>query len=277
MKDRHAAEDGKPYEIRAFIKYRAMTPRTIESRRQLNLDLRESSYTIYGWLGSAHVESSDWRMPPHEALANLPDWGVPAGLVCEASTLIELSAAEAFIRQYGPLHFELDYHPGRPAYPDGEQQPPISGVMSNEQESLRFGVSSEELLAARAVLRKAWEGDRDALQRIRADALQNLTFDTADASGPAPAAFQWAATDLWNLICILFLKDYTPGRLGKCANPDCQTYFVKPRRTQTVCERQECLRWAQNKSALNWWNRKGRVKRETKVKRRSSSKERKTK
>lgn len=239
----------------------ANRPKTIEiSMQQQLLSEEPASYWISGLLDSTNIDTSKWQRPPHVVLANLPNWGATAKETGDP-TLIELSAAQAFVRQCGPLHFQLgDYHP---RLRKGES--PEKG---------RFVVVSEQLHEARAVLRKAWEGDGDALQRVTAGALEVLKVVDADASGSAPVAFEWLATDLWNLICILFLQDYVPGRLGKCANPECQLYFIKPRRTQTVCERPECLSWAQKKSSLNWWNRQGRVNRARKEKRRSNSDQR---
>lgn len=69
----------------------------------------------------------------------------------------------------------------------------------------------------------------------------------------------WLGTkDLWTMICFLFLRDLTAGKLGICENPDCPApYYKKKRSTQKFCEAGPCVAFAQRQYALRWWNADG--------------------
>ena len=64
-------------------------------------------------------------------------------------------------------------------------------------------------------------------------------------------------TDLFGIICILFLRDFAAGRLGKCANPDCQApFFVRSRKTQRFCDAPVCIVYSHRLSANNYWRKR---------------------
>jgi hypothetical protein len=239
------------YEMRCDILYRARVPRSTGIMKQLALIGGEmSSYTIEGTLASDAVDSEKWTEPPHKVLANLPVLP-PTGELQQHDgiTPIDPKAAETFIRNYGVLDFITDDAPIL------DSKNPDSGIA---EAGSHFAVKSSALQMAQNVLRKAWEGDPDALVNIRKDAVEDLVLELGGFPGPAGnGRLELRAANLWNFICVLFLRDYVAGKIGKCINPSCPVpYFLKRRRTQKACDL--CLEWAQKKYALDWWNQHGR-------------------
>jgi hypothetical protein len=228
--------------MRCLIRYDARIPKSISMIKQFDLDREMSGYIIEGTLSQDVISSDSWKEPPHKALANLRDLKAK-GVIQEESgvTPIDPKTAKKFISMYGLLNF-------------------TTGVVSEAGSA--FTVSSEELREGRHLLRRAWEGDIGALAQIRKFAIETLVLDAPDVTGPeALGNFKFKAISLWRFACLLFLKDFALDKLGKCANPECRgPYFVKPRRTQSVCERRSCLDWAQRKFKADWRRKQGRPK-----------------
>jgi predicted RNA-binding Zn ribbon-like protein len=54
--------------------------------------------------------------------------------------------------------------------------------------------------------------------------------------------------------CILFLRDFSAGRLGICVNPHCPSpLYVRSRRTQKCCDVPICQVYSHRTSANKHW------------------------
>lgn len=182
------------------------------------------------------------KHPPHVALANLLD---------------DEKAALKFVESYGPLFASKEY-----LRKNGEARD-LLPLSSNEsvRELLKehpsadfyhYGVSN--LWQQRAILRKAWEGDRAAIESIRQHASANISSQWKFQRGQIDIT----APDAWTVVCILFLIDHESGNTVKCENPDCPaSYFVRKRRTQKFCESGPCVAYGQRLRANRWWKQHG--------------------
>jgi hypothetical protein len=228
------------YEIRCLVGYEARIPKSTSILKQFDLDNALARYVIHGTLGTGATSSGRWKDSPHKALANLPDLPGRRALQEGGAMPIDPNAADAFVAKYGFLRV-------------------TTGGAKDSDDVSEAAVASDELRQARQVLRSAWEGDFGALVQIRKGAIESLVLDVPDISSRASMGrFKCTAPDLWSFACILFLKDFAMDKLGKCANPECRApYFIRPRRTQTVCERRSCLDWAQRKFKSEWWKKQG--------------------
>lgn len=131
----------------------------------------------------------------------------------------------------------------------------------------RFYVSLAEFSQAQQVLRRAWEGGAAAVSKIEEQILGVGFFqDTQVHASPETGAILIDVSNLWNFICVLFIRDFGAGRTSRCLNPECPApYFLKRRRTQKVCELGSCTAWAQRQYALRWWNQHGKKRRSRKA------------
>jgi hypothetical protein len=78
------------------------------------------------------------------------------------------------------------------------------------------------------LLRRAWKGEEKAIRRMETKLAARVDVS---ASG-----IDIAVIDLWNLVRLLFLRDYRAGRTKMCANPDCSSpYFLQQRQGQRYC------------------------------------------
>jgi hypothetical protein len=234
------------------IQYRSPSPQNIRIIRQLGLTQPVTGYMITGELSGALVNPSGWQQPPHSALANLAEIQGNEETSLDGISMADPRAAKAFLKGYGVL------------YINGINKATGDQHAAQDSEGKRtFRVNSEDLTEARTLLRRGWEGDPRALQQVRHDAFRGLVI--APPESPSPLrSFELIVANLWSLVCILFWRDYTLRRLSRCVNPDCRAYFVKPRKTQNVCQRQVCLDWSQRQYRLDWWDRRGRRRRATK-------------
>jgi hypothetical protein len=110
------------------------------------------------------------------------------------------------------------------------------------------------ILDWRDTLRKAWEGNADALDTIQRwnnlYMMTSLKFDNG--------RIVMESEHLLGTIHLLFLRDHLAGKAAICGNPDCaQRYFVKRRGTQRFCEARGCSEYAQREYARKWWHQKG--------------------
>ena len=90
-----------------------------------------------------------------------------------------------------------------------------------------------EVLLYREHLRRAWEGDTFTFFAFPA-------WNGATLCGMAAGGFLITINDLWPLIQVMFIQDWTEKRIKKCGNPDCPApYFCAVRRGQKFCS-QKC-------------------------------------
>jgi hypothetical protein len=100
-------------------------------------------------------------------------------------------------------------------------------------------------------LRKAWAGDKEALQwaQGRLDVERfNVTYKMEH--------LLVEPRSLVSTVCLLVLRDRAAGKTAICANPDCHSpYFIKKRKTQKYCESGPCTEKAQRDQKRDWWTR----------------------
>jgi len=199
-----------------------------------------SGYVISGKLGDGDAE---WPEPPHIAFANL---------LAEKP-----EAVETFVKRFGLLsRLYIDRND-----PDGK----------------RFTIDSATFLVLQDRLRAAWdyasttEGENDYPAAGGAAAAADIEGDVEEGFDTkvvvAYGYVELRPKDLWAAICFLFLWDFKAGKLGICENPDCPApYFRRKRRTQKFCEQGPCVAYKQRKYSLDYWNRKGKKRRDKKTK-----------
>jgi hypothetical protein len=59
------------------------------------------------------------------------------------------------------------------------------------------------------------------------------------------------------------------GHIGRCENPDCQTYFVKLKNKYRFCDSRNCQAYGQRKCKREWWAKEGTARRKLSKKQRS--------
>lgn len=153
--------------------------------------------------------------PPHEAFANLSG---------------DRQEMEAFAKRFGIVKHPSP-HPGLVAV---------------------FGPPRDITYKRVEHLRKAWQGDADALQKLRHQ-IEVLTTFRFKIEGKR---IELEPRDVWSKICFLFLCDQAAGKTAICANPDCHSpYFIKRRKTQKYCTSGPCTEQAQREQKRLWWER----------------------
>jgi len=252
----------KLYEIRGVVRYHARAP-NIEgiSNEQMDYEGGTSSYVLHGKFSSEVLVSVLWKEPPHMVLANIRASDPAGALQLQyGGSPPDRREVQAFIRRYGVLRYRAD---------SPRIDPSEAATLAQTPEH-DFAVSSDEVAGAQSLLRRGWDGDPAAVSEIQHAAESSVTVSVPASEYEKPengAVVKLIANDLWNFLCILFMRDYATGKIGKCAHPECPApYFVKRRRTQTVCEVGTCSAWAQRKYALRWWNEEGQKRRAKKVK-----------
>jgi hypothetical protein len=123
------------------------------------------------------------------------------------------------------------------------------------------------VLEFREVLRRAWRGDPAAAHRIEA-----IAQVSARILVTKNGQFELIIDNLLGMASILFLRGFSTGRLGICANPHCPSpFFVRSRGTQKFCDMPVCMVYSHRISANNYWARhreKAQVKSKKRVKKR---------
>jgi hypothetical protein len=183
------------------------------------------------------------KHPPHVALANLLD---------------NEKAALKFVESFGPLFSSREYLRNNS---DARSLLPLPHAESVREllkqhpgaDFYHYGTSL--IYQQRDILRKAWEGDRSAIESMRQHAAANVTSQWKFHHG----RIDITAPDAWTVVCVLFLIDHESGNTVICENnEDCPApYFVRKRRTQKFCESGPCVAHGQRLRSRKWWSEHG--------------------
>jgi hypothetical protein len=200
---------------------------------------------IAGVLGEKTESLLSTNKLPHVALVNLPD---------------DERAAAKFVDRWGPLRATENYFISVSDVSellDLPQNEAVRKLASTHSAAHKFFLQPSELVFEhREILRKAWKGNRMAIeamqQRVSANTNSDWTFSGRRIEIRVP--------DLWSAICILFLRDRASHKISICRRRDeCPAqYFIKPRTDQEFCGG-DCKRWARLEVKKRWWHKhKGR-------------------
>jgi hypothetical protein len=171
---------------------------------------------------SAEVDADDMRrsdapLPeaPHVVLANIG---------ADTKSLVH------FVKQYG-----LPYHDVTFARGQGWEK-----GMESSYRIYSYRIYWSELRTMQDLLRRAWEGDAealDAMQRgISHSATKALSLPLRLVPEFSAKGIHLRAPDLWSYMRICFLSDLAVGKARVCENKDCNTkYFVQHRKGQQYC------------------------------------------
>lgn len=182
------------YDIPATIRYYGLPPANVEV---VGTRLRAKN----PGLALEEFDLRRWKEPPHVALANL--------------RLDDLGALEAFTRRYGVVNWVT--HPTLD--PLGQRVSDGTG-----------GITAADVGRFRDYLRKAWAGDRYAVDQMLVDITATVRV------GVPSAGLDLVIEDLWTLTRLMFLRDWRAGRTKVCASPDCPApFFVAVRKSHKFC------------------------------------------
>ncbi len=217
------------------------TKRGIDCRLYLRrpLAVESSAGQIAGILGENIVDLLSTKKPPHVDLANLPD---------------DEAAAAKFVARWGLLHADkkysitvsearelLDLPPNEAARKLAAAYPKAPNFFSHTRELV---------IGDRDTLRKAWKGDRLAIETMTQHVAANMNSTWSFNSG----RIEIGVPDLWTAVCVLFLNDRGRGKAGICERgSECPArYFLKPRTDQRFCGG-DCKRWARLEVKRRWF------------------------
>jgi hypothetical protein len=234
------------YDIRAVVTCNWQMPEAVDLTKQMDFSGCMDSYWLSGILTSVKVNHLKWRDSPHRAFANLPHF---IGQSLNTAPLIDPKAMIHFVKRYGFLGGVVD---------KGRCTEEILRLIMPTRELVADGTFDTKTLHSlgdahsQGLLQFAWEtGSEEAIEEISLQATKGFAMEQLPAGG----VVQIAATNLWTLICLLFLRDNAAGKTARCANPDCPApFFLRSRRTQKICEAGDCVIWAQRRYALKWWH-----------------------
>jgi hypothetical protein len=225
------------YRFPSFVTCGGFLPETVTI--QPDPDVADFPSIFSGTLGTERLAGKAWRVPPHIAFANL--------------RVEDPQSVAAFIKQHGVLLY-ADRHEKDSLHDAGFRK--------------AFRERAEDLAAYQGFLQLAWDGEHSSFDlmedQIEAGIVTRVHVRDGVVSLETPA--------LWTFICFLFLRDFTAGKLGICANPDCPArYFKKKRSTQKFCEAGPCVAYAQRQYALRWWNVEGKARRQKRTRNQTST------
>jgi len=187
------------YAIEGLIRYYGLLPKTVE--------VITKTAEVCGELGVERPNIRRWKEPPHEVMANLPNDQQGEGLV-------DLKALAAFVRKHGPLFV----------------QQPLGGDDGNEERF--FCITAKDFTSFQHLLRRAWRGEREALETIESVAAKGLSIRLSVETG----GLELQVGSLWPFISVLFLRDYAAGKAKICENAECPNpYFLRKRKGQRYC------------------------------------------
>ena len=215
-------------------------------------------------IGTADIDPSRWKEPPHRAYANLPI----VALSDSQEEMIDAKAMLSFTKKFGlldnlltsPEDKEWTGFLKREGFLEYLKEPedrvmPVESSPSVETISREVsGYTSEQiqkLAGTQSLLKYAWRsGDERALDAIDSYLSGGLPIHFEIDEG----CLRIYVASVQRLILMLFLRDHAAGKTAICANPDCPApYFLKSRKTQRICEAGDCVGWAQRNYALKWW------------------------
>jgi hypothetical protein len=180
---------------------------------------------------------------PHVALANLLD---------------NEKAVLKFMEAFGPLFSSRDYlrtnGDPRSLLPLRPNES-VHELLKEHPTADFYYYGTSFVYQQRDILRKAWEGDRAAIESMRQHAAANVTSQWKFHHG----RIDITAPDAWTVVCVLFLIDHESGNTVICKNDeDCPApYFVRKRRTQKFCESGPCVAHGQRLRSKKWWGEHG--------------------
>ena len=196
---------------------------------------------VAGILGDKAVNVLSAKRPPHVALANLREEGVAK-----------------FVKDWGPLLATKEYHVSKadartPRLPLGTgYEAAVHELLKEHPDAPALFFQPERLVTHyRELLRKAWKGERAAIESMQ----QHVSLNTS-AWGFNSGRVEIGVPDLWTAVCILFLNDLGKHKVGFCKRgTNCPApYFQKPRTDQKFCGG-ACTDEARKEIKRNWWNK----------------------
>jgi hypothetical protein len=211
---------------------------------------------IVGTVLRKSTSETDWEIPPHVALANLPTFDANDALDLNPKPRLKLeeTAVEQFIRDYGLLHAKDVPEDARDLYTKPKSLPP----------DLHFQERFSEFLSAQKLLRQAWSGTVDFTE------VEVNLQEGFEVSLWRRGELVVLTADLWKFISLLFVLDESSGKTGVCANPSCMApYFIKERRTQKFCKAPLCMAYAARIYTQRWWDSGGKQQRAKQRKKKS--------
>lgn len=210
---------------------------------------------LAGIIGSELVDVLAAREPIHRELANLPD---------------DEGAVLKFVRRWGRVRTYSDKLPKTLR----TSQELFVGPLAEVTEALReahpeteggwdapvlFFDEQPEIIYLRDKLRRAWEGNADALDSLE----QALKEQVSSTLAFKESQIEITARDAWTLTCLLFLLDHAKGKTAVCKNPNCLArYFIAGRKNQQFCGNDECFAFAARTRTTTWWGVHGKKWRE---------------
>ncbi len=160
--------------------------------------------------------------------------------VAFANMLDAPEAIAAFVKKYGPIVSEGT----------GDEHGPWEAHDLKISRAMRDG------------LRTAWAGEKEAVARVQRAVKHLLATITVNGT-----RIEIHPRESWVAAYLLFLQDYSEGKPGICANPECAApYFIRKRNTQKYCDAGPCLAYGARQRANKWWGEHGGDWRESKTK-----------
>ena len=223
--DRPFLRRKETYNIEGRIHFAGLLPKSAKvAHSQPGIVGGLVDWSIEGELASEHAAPARWRRPPHVVLANLPRVAVPENEYGLTPAPIDPAAAPEFTKRYGVLR-----------------------VTAGSGQNAHFHLTSGSFLEVYELLRGAWTGENDAIEKLRRRTVEGIEIRLT-SKGRAEVALN----DLWGAPLCCFYE--TTLQAGRCANPDCPApWFLKIRKTQKIWNELDCIAWAQRKYALKWW------------------------
>ena len=211
--------------------------RTLHLRLPLAVEF--SAGQIAGIPGERTVDLLSAKKQPHVALANLPD---------------DESAAAKFVARWGPLHADKEYFitvSDARELLDLPTTEAVRKLAAGYPKAHNFFLHTRQLvIRQRDTLRKAWKGDRLAIETMHRQ-VSKTTWSFVSGR------IEIGVPDVWTAVCVLFLNDRGRKRAGICKRgTECPApYYVKPRTNQKFCGG-ACTDEARKEIKRNWWAKK---------------------
>jgi hypothetical protein len=173
----------------------------------------------------------------HVALANVND---------------DDKAVGKFVRDWGPLRASKDYSMMAAAADEMLDLPmneAAKALRAAHPQAATFFVHPRSVLVGhRDMLRRAWQGDRAAIEPLQQDVSANASTWAFNKD-----RIEIGVPDAWTAACILLLHDRAGHKAGICEWPDCPApYFHRPRFDQKFCGG-DCTAESRKKIKRDWY------------------------